>query len=99
MFFSSLAVNPTLLPVSFHAFSLVNFAEMPRRLVTSCVASAQITVANGSAQLLLLWRDSRFSDSLPIKGRWYGKDSVVWMDSDSNSDTDTDSEKDDENEV
>ncbi|KAH0860465.1 hypothetical protein HID58_088726, partial [Brassica napus] len=29
---------------------------------------------------------------------WYGKDSVVWMDSDSNSDTDTDSEKDNENE-
>ncbi|KAL0644012.1 hypothetical protein Bca4012_042302 [Brassica carinata] len=76
-------------------------------LVTSCVASVQITVANGSAQLLLLWRDSRFATVFLSRDAWlptpsifsrYGKDSVVWMDSDSNSDTDTDSEKDDENE-
>ncbi|KAL0774466.1 hypothetical protein Bca101_039617 [Brassica carinata] len=78
-----------------------------RRLVTSCVASVQITVANGSAQLLLLWRDSRFATVFLSRDAWpptplifsrYGKDSVVWLDSDPNSDTDTDSEKDDENE-
>ncbi|WZZ54613.1 hypothetical protein YC2023_054720 [Brassica napus] len=79
-----------------------------RRLVTSCVASVQITVANGSAQLLLLWRDSRFATVFLSRDAWpptplifsrYGKDSVVWLDSDPNSDTDTDSEKDDENEA
>ncbi|CAF1851866.1 unnamed protein product [Brassica napus] len=51
--------------------------------------------------------DSRFATVFLSRDAWpptpsifsrYGKDSVVWMDSDSNSDTDTDSEKDDENE-
>ncbi|KAL0747868.1 hypothetical protein Bca101_029870 [Brassica carinata] len=54
-------------------------------LVTSCVASVQITVANGSAQLLLLWRDSRFATVFLSRDAWlptpsifsrYGKDSV-----------------------
>ncbi|KAG5401644.1 hypothetical protein IGI04_016251 [Brassica rapa subsp. trilocularis] len=93
------------------------------RLVTSCVASVQNTVANGSAPASVVVEREQIRDSLPIKGRmaadtidllkvngvsvlmkiciliiiWYGKDSVVWMDSD--LDSDTDSEKDDENEV
>ncbi|KAL0837569.1 hypothetical protein Bca101_089459 [Brassica carinata] len=84
MFFSlPLAVNPTLLPVSFHCFLLRrNSPEMPQT------------------------PDSRFATVFLSRDAWpptpsifsrYGKDSVVWMDSDSNSDTDTDSEKDDEN--
>ena len=52
-----------------------------RRLVTSCVASVQITVANGSAQLLLLWRDSRFATVFLSRDAWPPTPSIFsrWM--------------------
>ncbi|KAG5398406.1 hypothetical protein IGI04_020220 [Brassica rapa subsp. trilocularis] len=117
--------TPLFSPSPSTAFSFGGTRLRCLRLVTSCVASVQNTVANGSAPAPVVVEREQIRNSLPIKGRmaadtidllkvngvsvpmkiciliiiWYGKDSVVWMDSDSNSDTDTDSEKDDENEA
>ncbi|KAL0752705.1 hypothetical protein Bca101_090372 [Brassica carinata] len=110
MFFSSLSPStPLFSPSPSIAFSFGGTTlRCLETLVTSCVASLKSSplmvppdhcCGEIADSRQFSYQGTHGADTIDLlKINKYGKDSVVWMDSDSNSDTDTDSEKDDENE-